>query len=110
MGIIRMEMLGIDAADSENIATTIDSDRTGRITLEKFVHGCMRLRGSARKSDISVIMSEIRRLHKDVAELCMKSNSKAATMTFNPSADWQAHSADVHLGPWNWKTVFLWMF
>merc|ERR1712106_308782 len=40
-------MLGIDVADRQYIASTIDHDATGEIKIENFVHGCVALRTQA---------------------------------------------------------------
>jgi len=52
----------IDPRDGEMLFELIDSDGSGRISLEEFISGASRLRGSAKAIDLIHVMSVVRRV------------------------------------------------
>ena len=53
--------LDIDANQTWKLFKIIDSDNSGRISLEEFVGGCLQLRGPATRVDVESLKWEIRR-------------------------------------------------
>jgi len=53
--------LDVDAKQTWKLFKMIDSDNSGRVSLEEFVGGCLRLRGSATRVDVESLKWEIRR-------------------------------------------------
>ncbi|CAK0807146.1 unnamed protein product, partial [Prorocentrum cordatum] len=52
--------LDIDAKQTWKLFKILDADRTGRVSLEDFVHGCLQLRGPATRVDVESLKWEIR--------------------------------------------------
>jgi len=56
------QALGIDPQDTERLFHLIDDDGSGEISVDEFLDGCLRLKGSARSIDVHALMYECKRL------------------------------------------------
>merc|ERR1719265_1323480 len=54
--------IGLDAAEAEGLFRLLDLDSSGTITVEEFIFGCMRMRGSAKSIDMATLMYENKRM------------------------------------------------
>jgi hypothetical protein len=61
--------LDIDVTDRERLQFLFDVDADGRVGLEEFVIGCVRLRGSAKKSDLLSVSMDMQRLSSSIVTL-----------------------------------------
>jgi len=55
-------ILGLELTHAEGLFKLLDTDRSGRIGLEEFVLGCLRLKGEAKAVDVATLMYENKRL------------------------------------------------
>merc|ERR1712079_308614 len=56
-----LEALDITAFDARSMFMLLDRDRSGAITVDEFVEGCLRLKGEAKSFDIYCLMYESQR-------------------------------------------------
>jgi hypothetical protein len=61
--------LDIDVTDRKRLRSMFDVDSDGCVTLEEFVIGCVRLRGSAKKSDLVAMTFQMRKLQESISIL-----------------------------------------
>merc|ERR1712003_205899 len=54
--------LNLDIARAWDIFRLIDVDKSGSVSMEEFVEGCLKFRGDARKLDVANIMYTLDRL------------------------------------------------
>merc|ERR1719198_910121 len=67
--IAHFATLDINVTDRKRLGSMFDADEDGCVTLEEFVIGCVRLRGSAKKSDLAATMLKTKKLHDSVKHL-----------------------------------------
>ncbi|CAK0876488.1 unnamed protein product [Prorocentrum cordatum] len=60
------QSLDVDTKQTWKLFKMIDADNSGRVSLEEFVEGCLRLRGSATRVDVESLKWEIRRANHGV--------------------------------------------
>jgi voltage-gated sodium channel len=56
------QALGIEAHDAERLFSLLDEDGSGDISVDEFLSGCLRLKGSARSIDVYALLHDQRRL------------------------------------------------
>jgi len=61
--------LGIDVAQAELLFHLLDKDNSGMLSLDEFMAGCFRLRGSAKSLDVNLLLHETRQVSKCVKQL-----------------------------------------
>jgi len=55
-------MWGLDVAEAKHIFRILDEDNSGEVSIEDFLAGCYRLKGEARKLDMTVLMYENKKM------------------------------------------------
>jgi len=60
--------LEIDCSDAWTLFKLIDSDKSGVIEIDEFVHGCEQLKGSAKGVDVANMTAEFRNLAKKIVK------------------------------------------
>lgn len=73
--------LGVDTDEVDKLFELMDEDRSGEITLEEFLWGCLRLRGQAKNLDVEIVQRDIGFAIKKILDI------HDATKTLK---DWQA--------------------
>jgi len=78
-----MSSLGMDVHDHEDLFGILTEDEPSEkgVSWEEFVHGIMRMKGSAREQDVLCNMRDIRRILKHCQALRSEVSSLAATMS-----------------------------
>uniref|UniRef100_A0A7R9ZYM9 EF-hand domain-containing protein n=1 Tax=Pyrodinium bahamense TaxID=73915 RepID=A0A7R9ZYM9_9DINO len=61
--------LHVDIADAWALFKLMDTDRNGAISIDEFVWGCLRLKGSAKATDIALLMHDSRWIAKRLSRL-----------------------------------------
>lgn len=67
--IAHFATLGIDVTDRTRLCKMFDANQDDRVCMEEFVVGCVRLRGTAKKSDHAAMMIEMHHLTGSVKRL-----------------------------------------
>mmetsp|Transcript_102750 Transcript_102750/g.297040 ORF Transcript_102750/g.297040 Transcript_102750/m.297040 type:complete len:253 (+) Transcript_102750:3-761(+) len=75
-----VEALDISTSDTRALFRLLDKDKSGRIDIEEFCNGCMRLKGPAKSFDIHCVIYEIDRVASKWAEFMMFTETRLLTM------------------------------
>jgi len=67
--IATLMKIGLQASESKGLFRLLDEDRSGTLSCEEFVDGCISLKGGARRVDVVTLMTQNRRLTKTVNSL-----------------------------------------
>jgi len=73
--------LELDMSDAERIFMILDADNTGQIELMEFVHGCIRLRGTAKIIDAEAVQMGVDALIVKMDKLEVKHDTTFTTIT-----------------------------
>merc|ERR1712048_847160 len=63
------KMIDVDMSEARGIFSLLDIDKSGQIESEEFLSGCMRLTGSAKALDLTVLMHEVQVVSQTLARL-----------------------------------------
>lgn len=58
--------INLDPSEARGIFELLDTDGSGSVDPEEIVHGCLRLRGSAKALELSLLMHECNRMHQRI--------------------------------------------
>lgn len=92
---VMLTLIGLQTSESKGLFKLLDEDRSGCLSIDEFIDGCMSLKGSARRLDMVTLMMQNKRLTKTVGslmEMCdamwvdMESLSKASRAAPAPLA------------------------
>mmetsp|Transcript_141675 Transcript_141675/g.257444 ORF Transcript_141675/g.257444 Transcript_141675/m.257444 type:complete len:214 (+) Transcript_141675:2-643(+) len=58
--------INVDPSEARNLFKLLDSDRSGSLTPEELVSGCLRLRGQAKALELSLLMYQTNQMHSKI--------------------------------------------
>jgi len=61
--------IGLDAADTERLFGLLNCNVDGTVSIDEFLHGCMRLKGPARSIDVQQLLMDVRTLKMRVDDM-----------------------------------------
>merc|ERR1712157_30373 len=61
--------LGLETHDAERLFFLLDEEESGEISVESFLDGCLRLKGTARSIDVYSLMQDCRKLNQQFLTL-----------------------------------------
>merc|ERR1712008_293823 len=65
-----MNAIGVDSTEAKGLFTLLDDDGSGNISIDEFVTGFLRLKGSAKAVDMVTLMYENRKISKQLKFIC----------------------------------------
>jgi Ca2+-binding EF-hand superfamily protein len=89
--------MDLSRTNAQDLFRLLDEDQSGEISIEEFVHGCMRLKGIARAADVCQILVDVQELRKElmeVAEEVRKARQEASARDVSIKAEISATSKD----------------
>ncbi|CAK0807144.1 unnamed protein product, partial [Prorocentrum cordatum] len=96
--------LDIDAKQTWKLFKILDADRTGRVSLEDFVHGCLQLRGPATRVDVESLKWEIRGANSRAEQTADKFAGPSMHARTPAAKNFEKEGADAapgrRVGPW----------
>merc|ERR1719188_1614473 len=81
------KVFGLDVNQAQGFFELLDLDESGKVDIEEFIGGLMRMRGVAKGADMAMIMFENRRLFKHMKQ-CMKRLEGQLGFTGTEQADY----------------------
>lgn len=66
---VQMESLGIHATEARGLFALLDNDESGVVSIEEFLSGCMRLKGTAKAVDMVTLLFENAKLGHKVEQI-----------------------------------------
>lgn len=58
--------LGIEVNDAKDIFRLLDFDKSGEISIEEFIYGCLKMKGQAKAIDLMSLLHELRRMREQL--------------------------------------------
>merc|ERR1719362_2506403 len=73
--------MGIDHGSAKGLFTVLDEDKSGKLSVEEFVNGFLKLKGAATARDMAFLMHESRKIKKKLAKLSQETKLLSALRT-----------------------------
>lgn len=64
--VTQLQTIGVDTSQALTIFRLCDGDRSGMVSYEEFIGGCLRLRGSAKSADMMTLLYQSEKHHRQL--------------------------------------------
>merc|ERR1719471_2471080 len=81
------KVFGLDVNQAQGFFELLDLDESGKVDIEEFIGGLMRMRGVAKGADMAMIMFENRRLFKHLKQFMKRLDGHVSGLTSTVLAD-----------------------
>mmetsp|Transcript_56603 Transcript_56603/g.148295 ORF Transcript_56603/g.148295 Transcript_56603/m.148295 type:complete len:167 (-) Transcript_56603:110-610(-) len=61
--------IDVDPSEARGLFCLLDLDGSGEITVDEFLNGALRLRGSAKALDVALLLQQVRKVHCRLADI-----------------------------------------
>merc|ERR1712008_582557 len=76
-----LNTIGVDVTEAKGLFTLLDDDGSGAISIDEFVTGFLRLKGSAKAVDMVTLMYENRKISKQLHSICSDTRNMRKVVT-----------------------------